>query len=179
MKKKLKTATIAVGLVSLLGAGCVPFKNVSPKKVEAIEQHLKDESVLHLGQVLIPADADIEDGFRVGALFYNEDQNELGEAMQLGISKPGLVALLYPLIGDSDVEIIDYKHNGYGNIDVLAIDKDGELEEITDLSVFKKIHAGAIYKIVVDEYFRFMTESGEESKAKLEDLELHLNILKK
>jgi len=168
MKKKLKTAAVAVGLVSLLGVGNVSANEISLDKVNKIESHLK-ESILNLDGFFYPNNPGMYDHFRVHALNYEL----VTDWLRIGISEPD--DGFYP-ITESNLEIVDFKFNGYGNIDILVVKEGNELDSL-ELNDFTKEHAKAIYKLVVDEFYLERLDPGQKSDYSLEKLDGHISAL--
>lgn len=153
MKKYLATVcSIAVfGLASLFGPNSIANEQNKDLtyKIEKVEKHL-EEQPLGLGGVLL-GDVEDVDTIRSCLILDLSSFFENTEGILAGVSQKG--DFMYLLSGKSDIELTDYKNNGYGSIDEIFIRYDeNNAVKITNPSKEQVDVANKIYELILDGY---------------------------
>jgi len=154
MKQKIVGLLAATALTTSLLTGCTTLlKNVAYTipivKVEKVEKHLKGQ-VFGLG-ALIFGDLEKVDEVRSCLVLDWGDVEGNPEAIVTGISQKG--DIFYLLSGKSEIELKDYKDNGYGSVDEIFIRyDDNNFKRVTEPTKEQLNTANKIYEIVLDGY---------------------------
>ncbi len=153
MKQKIVGLLAATALTTSLLTGCATWlKNVTytvpSAKVEKVEQHLKEQPI-GIG-LTVYGDLEKVDEVRT-CLTLDVIFDEKTEAILTGVSQKG--DFLYLISGKSDLELTDYKNNGYGSVDEIFIryDKNNAIK-ITNPTKEQLETANNIYELILDGY---------------------------
>jgi hypothetical protein len=154
MKQKIVGLLAATALTTSLLTGCTTLlKNVAytvpVAKVEKVDKHLK-EQVLGLGAIVF-GDLEKVDEIRSCLILDLADFDEKTEAILTGVSQKG--DIFYLLSGKSDIELTDYKENGYGSVDEIFIRyNENNVIKITNPTKEQLETANNIYELILDGY---------------------------
>jgi len=152
MKKYLAiAASIAVlGLANPFSSkASEPVKTDLVYKVEKVEKHLKEQP-LGLGGVLF-GDVEDVDTIRSCLILDLSSFFEKTDGMLTGVSQKG--DFMYLLSGKSEIELIDYKNNGYGSVDEIFIRYDeNNTVKVTNPSKEQLETANKIYELILEGY---------------------------
>ncbi len=185
MIKKRITGVIAatvLGIMSILGPNYVSSEQQkylsSTVTVEKVEKHLKEQP-LGLGAILL-GDLENVDEIRSCLILDLASFDEKTEAIMAGVSQKG--DFFYMLSGKSEIELTDYKSNGYGSVDEIFIRyDDNTIKKITNPTKEQAETANDIYELILNQYYKqiIIQEKDEESlKTSGEKLERLIEELK-
>ncbi|MDP2907394.1 MAG: hypothetical protein Q8O03_05630 [Nanoarchaeota archaeon] len=166
MKQKIIGLLAATALSASLATGCTTLlKNVAytvpVAKVEKVEKHLKGQ-VLGLG-ALIFGDLEKVDEVRSCLVLDWGDVEGNPEAILTGISQKG--EIFYLLTGKSEIELTDYKDNGYGSVDEIFLRYDDNNFKIIKEPTKEQLNtANKIYEIVLDSYDKLLILKDQDVK---------------
>ncbi len=163
MKQKIVGLLAATALTTSLLTGCTTLlKNVAytlpVAKVEKVEQHLKGQ-VFGLG-ALIFGDLEKVDEVRSCLVLDWGDVEGNPEAIVTGISQKG--EIFYLFTGKSDIELTDFKENGYGSVDEIFIRyDDNNFKRIKEPTKEQLNTVNNIYELVLDSYDKLLIEKDQ------------------
>jgi len=170
LKKGIGIAVLGIAMLTSPNyALCEQKYVVEPQKVEQIEQFI-DQTIFGYHGINLGESTNLDD-IRT-CLIFTEDPLELKEEnITITLSNKGAIG--YPFGGKTEMVVIDLKNNGYGNVDSITIEKDGQEIELKNPTEEQMEKINGIYSIVLetfyDENLKPLIEKQEAAK-KLEGL---------